>query len=100
MLTGQVAANDFISDSPQEAQDLVAQGIENATGSEIDPALVAASFENLTFTNDPIASSLRQSAKNAEEVGLLEPVDLDGIYNLKLLNKVLKSVGEPTVKAK
>jgi NitT/TauT family transport system substrate-binding protein len=51
------------------------------------------------FTNDPIATSLRKSAKDAEAVGLLKPVALKGIYNLKLLNQVLEQQGEPTVKA-
>ncbi len=100
LLAGQVQANDFISDQPERAQQLVAQGIENATGKPIAAELVAASFANLTFTNDPIASSLKQSAKNAEDVGLLEPVDLKGIYDLKPLNKVLKALGQPTVKGK
>jgi len=100
LLAGQVQANDFISDQPERAQQLVAQGIENATGKPIAAELVAASFANLTFTNDPIASSLKQSAKNAEDVGLPEPVDLKGIYDLKPLNKVLKALGQPTVKGK
>jgi NitT/TauT family transport system substrate-binding protein len=100
LLEGQVAANDLISEDPEEAQDLVAQGIENATGTAIPPELVAATFETLTFTNDPIASSLRKSAKNAEAVDLLEPVDLDGIYSVKLLNQVLDAEGQPNVKGK
>jgi NitT/TauT family transport system substrate-binding protein len=100
LLEGQVAANDLISEDPEEAQDLVAQGIENATGTAIPPELVAATFETLTFTNDPIASSLRKSAKNAEAVDLLEPVDLDGIYSVKLLNQVLDAEGPPNVKGK
>ena len=100
LLQGQVAANALIADDPEAAQDLVAQGIENATGTAIAPELVAAAFENLTFTNDPIASSLRKSAKNAEAVGLLEPVDLDGIYRLKLLNQLLTAEGEQKVKGK
>ncbi len=61
---------------------------------------MTASLENLEFTHDPIASSLRKSAEDAVEVGLLEPVDLDGIYDLKLLNEVLKASGEPPVRAK
>jgi NitT/TauT family transport system substrate-binding protein len=100
LLEGQVAANGLIEEDPEEAQDLVAQGIENATGTAIPPELVAATFETLTFTNDPIASSLRRSAKNAEAVGLLEPVDLDGIYSLKLLNQVLEADGQPKVKGR
>jgi NitT/TauT family transport system substrate-binding protein len=100
LLEGQVAANGLIEEDPEEAQDLVAQGIENATGTAIPPELVAATFETLTFTNDPVASSLRRSAKNAEAVGLLEPVDLDGIYSLKLLNQVLEADGQPKVKGR
>jgi len=61
--------------------------------------VIASSFKNLTFTNDPIASSLRKAAKDAEAAGLLKAVDLKGIYNLKLLNQVLKQQGEPSVTA-
>jgi NitT/TauT family transport system substrate-binding protein len=99
LLEGQVAANDLIKDDSTRAQQLVGQGIDKATGKPIAPELIAASFQNLVFTNDPIASSLRKSAKDAEAVGLLKHVDLKGIYNLKLLNQVLTQQGEPSVKA-
>jgi NitT/TauT family transport system substrate-binding protein len=48
---------------------------------------------------DPIASSLEESAADATEVGLLDPVDLDGIYDLTLLNEVLDEAGEPRITA-
>jgi len=99
LLEGQVAANDLIKSDPQKAEQLVGQGIDNATGKPIAPELVTASFKNLTFTNDPIATSLRKSAKDAEAAGLLKPVDLKGIYDLKPLNQVLEKQGEPTVKS-
>jgi NitT/TauT family transport system substrate-binding protein len=99
LLEGHVAANKLIRDDTPRAEQLVGQGIDKATGKPIPPELVTASFKNLVFTNDPIATSLRKSAKDAEAVGLLKPVDLKGIYNLKLLNQVLKQEGEPTVKA-
>jgi NitT/TauT family transport system substrate-binding protein len=99
LLEGQVAANELIANDPQRAQQLVGQGIQSATGKAIPAELIAASFENLVFTNDPVASSLRKSAKDAQAAGLLKPVDLKGIYNLKLLNQVLKQQGEPAVKA-
>ncbi|MBA2327516.1 MAG: ABC transporter substrate-binding protein [Actinobacteria bacterium] len=99
-LEGHVAANRLIADDPAQAQELVGQAIDSITGKPIAPELVAASFESIEFTNDPIASSLRQSAKDAEAADLLDPVDLDGIYSLKLLNQVLKAAGEPTVKGK
>jgi NitT/TauT family transport system substrate-binding protein len=40
------------------------------------------------------------TTSDAEEVGLLDPVDLKGIYDLKLLNKILRALGEPTVSSK
>jgi NitT/TauT family transport system substrate-binding protein len=99
LLQGQVAANDLIKSDPAKAQNLVGQGINNATGKPLAADVIAASFKNLTFTNDPIATSLRKSAKDAEAAGLLKAVDLNGIYNLKLLNQVLTKQGEPTVKS-
>src|SRR5918996_1536320 len=98
LVEGQVAANALIGSDPTRAQQLVGQGIDKATGKPIPAELVTASFENLVFTNDPIASSLRKSAKDAEAVGLLKPVNLKGIYNLKLLNQVLKDQGQPATK--
>lgn len=100
LLEGQVAANDFIATNRSVAENLVASGIERATGKPIAPELVTATFDTVTFTNDPIASSLKKSAKAAKSIGLLEPVSLKGIYDLKLLNKVLKKAGEPTVSSK
>ena len=99
LLEGQVAANDLIKNDPAKAQQLVGQGINNTTGKPLAADVIAASFKNLTFTNDPIATSLRKSAKDAEAAGLLKAVDLKGIYNLKLLNQVLTKQGEPTVKS-
>ena len=99
LLEGQVAANDLIKNDPAKAQDLVGQGINNTTGKPLAADVIAASFKNLTFTNDPIATSLRKSAKDAESAGLLKAVDLKGIYDLKPLNQVLKKQGEPTVKS-
>jgi sulfonate transport system substrate-binding protein len=99
LLEGHVAANDLINNDTARAEQLVAQGIDKTTGKPIAPELVTASFQNLVFTNDPVASSLRKSAKDAEAVGLLKPVSLKGIYNLKLLNQVLKQQGQPATKA-
>jgi NitT/TauT family transport system substrate-binding protein len=98
LIAGLGDAIDFIKASPTDAEAVVAAGIEKATGKPIKPELVTASFANIDFTLDPVPSSLLQGAKNAEAVGLLDPVDnLEGIYDLKPLNAVLKDRGEPEV---
>jgi NitT/TauT family transport system substrate-binding protein len=97
LLEGQVAANDFVNDNPDKAQADVRQALNDLTGSDLDPAILAKSWQNMEFTNDPIASSLTESAKHAEELGLLEPTDLTGIYDLTPLNQVLADAGEDPV---
>ena len=45
--------------------------------------MIAAAWPNLTFTFDPIATSLRKGAADAKTVGLLDgKTKLDGIYDL------------------
>ena len=52
------------------------------------------------MTYDPIASTLEQSAKNAVTAGTsTEEVDLQGIYDLRQLNKILADQGRDTVSA-
>jgi NitT/TauT family transport system substrate-binding protein len=89
LLAGLVDAIEFANDNPAEAQTVTNAGIEAITQSALPAATIEGAWENLTFTWDPIASSLVESAADAEAVGLLEPVDLNGIYDLSLLNEVL-----------
>ena len=98
LLEGQVAANTFIAENEAESQKLVNAGIEKITTKALAEPVITGAWKNLRFTNDPIASSLATSAEHAEEVGLLQKVDLDGIYALDLLNEVLEEAGEDPVK--
>ena len=97
LLEGHVAANEFINDHPEEAQQIVATAIHDLTDADLPEGTLAAAWANLTFTVDPIASSLATSAEHATTLGLLEPVELDGIYVLGPLNEVLAAAGEPEV---
>jgi len=97
ILRGLVSAVDSIEQDPADAQQVVNDSIESLTGSSLAPEVMTGAWANLTFTLDPLASSLRQSAANAEAVGLLEPVDLDGIYALEALNEILASLGRVEV---
>ncbi|HUR23746.1 MAG TPA: ABC transporter substrate-binding protein [Acidimicrobiales bacterium] len=98
LIEGQVQANELVNTNPGEAQRLVNQAITTITGKGVAPAVLEASWKNLEFTNDPIASSLTTSADHARDVGLLEKVDLKGIYDLTLLNQVLAAASQPEVK--
>jgi len=100
LLEANVAAVDFVNANPAEAKTLVNQAIQKLTGKTVATGVLDAAWPNMTFTNDPIASSLRKGAEDAKAVGLLDAgTKLDGIYDLKLLNEVLKAAGKPGVKS-
>lgn len=98
LLTGQIQANDYIAKNSDAAKQLAGDFIAKLTGGQLDAKVLDAAWSKLTFTNDPIASSLLQSAKHAEATGLIQPVTgLANIYNLDPLNKLLANAGEPQV---
>jgi NitT/TauT family transport system substrate-binding protein len=99
LVEGHVAAIDFTNEDPDAAQELVIAAIEELSSSELAPEVVASAWENLQFTADPIASSLEVSAQHATDLGLLDEVDLDGIYDLTILNEVLSEAGQPEIPA-
>jgi NitT/TauT family transport system substrate-binding protein len=59
--------------------------------------VLAAAFANLTFTTDPIASSLAKQAADAVAAGTVSKPKIAGIYDLTILNQVLKEKAMPTV---
>lgn len=99
LLAGHVEAVAFANEQTDAAQAAVLAQIEAVTGSELSPEILGAAWQNLEFTVDPIASSLATSAQHATDLGLLDPTDLEGIYDLALLNEVLAEAGEPEIPA-
>ena len=94
LLEGHVAAVKLTNDDPEAAREVVSSAIEQLSGSALSPEILGAAWENLEFTVDPIAASLATSAQHAADLGLLDDPDLDGIYDLSVLNDVLREAGE------
>jgi NitT/TauT family transport system substrate-binding protein len=99
LLAAHMKATDFVNNSPAEAQASAATAIGQITGSPVSADILAAAWQNLTFTVDPIASSLQASAEDAAALGFLESSGLTGIYDVAPLNEVLREAGKPEVMA-
>jgi NitT/TauT family transport system substrate-binding protein len=97
LLKAQVQANDFIKSSPAAAQADANAELAAYTGKALSASIVAAAFKEITFTNDPDASSLTSDASQAVSLGLLKPVNLTGIFYLTPLNQALSAAGESQV---
>lgn len=79
---------------PEEAAELLNSEIERLTGKALPEQVLSMALANMRSTWDPVASSLYASAQAAWQTGFLdaEP-DLDGIYDLSILNEVLTEKG-------
>ncbi len=97
LLRGQVKATDYVNGNTAEAQTVVGEAIGKLTGKPLKDEVVSAAWKSMSFTYDPLASTLTEGAKHAEEVGLLDDADLNGLYDLTLLDEVLKAADRPTV---
>ena len=97
LIKAQVQANDFIKSNPTAAEADTNAELAVYTGKPLKSSLVAASFKEITFTNDPDESSLTTDASQAVSLGLLKPVNLSGIFDLGPLNQALAAAGEPQV---
>ncbi|MFN0096646.1 MAG: ABC transporter substrate-binding protein, partial [Dehalococcoidia bacterium] len=95
-----VKTTEAINKDPENAKTQVNKEIEKLTSKPLSRAVIDASWKNLRFTYDPIASSLNKAAKDAFDAGLLgsKAPDLKGIYDLSLLNTVLTELKLPAVK--
>jgi len=97
LLKAQVQANGFIKSNPAAAQADANAELASYTGKPLKASIIAASFKEITFTNDPDAASLKTDADQAAALGLLKPVDLTGIFDLGPLNQVLAAAGQQQV---
>jgi NitT/TauT family transport system substrate-binding protein len=97
LVKAQVQANDFIKSNPAAAQADANAELASYTGKPLKASVIAASFKEITFTDDPDASSLTGDASQAVSLGLLKPVSLSGIFDLGPLNTALAAAGESQV---
>jgi len=97
LIKAQVQANDYIKNNTAAAESAVNSELASYTGKPLKAALVAASFKEITFTDDPDETSLINDAQQAISLGLLDAVNLQGIFDLTPLNAALTAAGESAV---
>ena len=79
----------------EEAKKIVNAEIQRLVGKGLRPDVVHEAFSRMEFTHDPIRTSLTAFARMAYDLGFLgrERPNLAGIYDLTLVNEVLKGKG-------
>ncbi len=101
LIKGEVAETEKIQADPTQAQTDLNTAIAGLTGGKpLADTTIQAAFGNIQPTWDPLASTLDAIASNGVTAGTLASApDLNGIYDLRELNKVLVAAGKPPVSA-
>jgi NitT/TauT family transport system substrate-binding protein len=100
LIKGEVAETEAIEADPTKAQTELNAAIGELTGKPLADTTIQAAFANIQPTWDPLAGTLDDIAANGVQAGTLASApDLNGIYDLRELNKVLVAAGKPPVSA-
>ncbi len=99
LVAAHVEANDFINNNTDEAKQLIDAKLAQLTGAELPDDVFESAWSHLSFTNDPLPSTLEKDAQDSYDAGAIEePIDdIGDVYNLDPLNKVLAENGEEQV---
>jgi len=97
LLEGLYATVQFLSANAAQAQSIANAAVASITGKKLADGVVAAAWPHMAFTLDPLAATLQTSADHAHSLGLLRDANLNGLYDMALLNEVLAEHNEPAV---
>jgi len=94
-LGAHVELTQWIASHRDEAKKIVNAAIQRLVGKGLRTDVLDEAVSRMEFTYDPIRSSLTASAQAAYELGFLgrERPNLEGIYDLSLVNDVVKAKG-------
>ncbi len=93
LLQGLIDSILFCNERPEEAKSVVGTSLTRLAGKQLPAEVVDSAWGKLKFTWDPLRNSLEQTAAKAARVSLLEPISLDGLVSLDLLNESLTARG-------
>ncbi|MEV6051404.1 aliphatic sulfonate ABC transporter substrate-binding protein [Streptomyces sp. NPDC052107] len=99
VLKASVEANKWINANPGQAKAAANKQLAVDSGKALPANVLDPAWKSIQFTDDPLASTLDTEAAHAVKAGLLDKPDLKGIYDLTILNKVLKASGDSPVDA-
>jgi NitT/TauT family transport system substrate-binding protein len=99
LLTGHTVSVAWLNAHTDEAADVINAALAADTGKPLPDAVIDRALTGLRFTNDPLASTFPLSHREAVAAGTAKDGDLDGLFDLTLLNGVLAAAGGAPISA-
>ena len=99
LLKGHEAAVQWIADNAGEAPTVINDAIEKETGKPLADAVIQRALEHVTFSVDPHADTFETLVDNGIQAGTQKDGSIEGLFDLRLLNKQLEAEGEEPISA-
>ncbi|HEU5222546.1 MAG TPA: ABC transporter substrate-binding protein [Candidatus Lumbricidophila sp.] len=99
LLQGHLDALDAIANDPAHAAEDINAQLKVDAGKPLSPAVLERALKNVQFSADPNAATYADLLKHAVAAGTAKTGKLDGIFNLQLVNELLKARGGKPVLA-
>lgn len=97
-LRAHVELTDYINKEPEKAKETVNAQIKELTKSALAKDVLDEAFKRLVVTNNPEKESVQGFIKLSVETGFLkEEPDAKNLFDLKILNKILKEKGQAEI---
>jgi NitT/TauT family transport system substrate-binding protein len=96
-LKGLLDAMQWINANPDQGKTAVNNALLALAAKPLLHNTLNDAWSHLDFSIDPLASAMTTEAKHFVQAGFATSVDLHGIFDLRLLNKVLQQESLPTV---
>lgn len=94
-----VELTDYIINNQEKAKKIVNNQIEELTNKSLSDSVLSSSFKRFTITNNPQKESIKEMMKLLVSSGYIkQEYDIKGIFQLDILNKVLKEKEENQIK--
>ncbi|WP_104166737.1 ABC transporter substrate-binding protein [Cryobacterium sp. N22] len=97
LVAGHTASVDWLTENPDQAAAAINRVLTADTGKPLPDAVLARALTAVTFTTDPLAETFPVLLKAGVDAGTAKTGNLDGLFDLAPLNRVLTEAGAPSV---
>ncbi|HAM26856.1 MAG TPA: sulfonate ABC transporter substrate-binding protein [Microbacteriaceae bacterium] len=99
LLRGHVDAVNWLNKNPAEAAAVINKRIAADTGKSLEDAVIERALKSVRFSVDPQAATYPTLLKHAVSTGTVKDGNIDGLFDLTLVNQILSAAGADTVSA-
>jgi NitT/TauT family transport system substrate-binding protein len=96
LLRGHAEAVAWLNSAPAaEKADVINSALQESAGAALSADVLDRSLQNVIFTVDPLAGTYPKLLQDGADAGTTKEADITGLFDLRALNEVIGTSGQP-----